>query len=263
MGTMPFRQRDYYKISLCRGRAVLYTGSGEVEIDAPAIFFSSPVVPFGWKNISDDQQGFVCLFNELYVDAGLREKLKQLHRLFEDDLYPFLRLTDAQYDLLYGYFQKMYDEYRDPFEFPFTEAVIQDILELILYTGMKIRMSVSPQHKTEKPDLLVSRFLDMLDAQFPVDSPRNPIQLKTPADFARQLFVHVNHLNHTVKHYTGKPTSRLIQERRMAEALSLLKNTDWSISEIASSLGFEYPQYFNAFFRKLAGISPRTYRGQA
>lgn len=259
-GIMPFRQRDYYKVSLCRGQAVLYTEKGEVAVDYPAIFFSSPVVKFGWRNISDEQAGFVCLFNELYVNAELRQQLKQLNRLFDDEVYSFIRLTDEQYELLCGYFKKMHEEYSDPFEFPYKEEVIQNILKLIIYTCMKIRISKAPWNRAEKPDLLVSRFFDLLDAQFPVDSPHNPIQIKAPADFAKHLFVHVNHLNHTIKQYTGKPTSRLIQERRMAEALSLLRNSDWTIAEIGASLGFDYPQHFNAFFRKLAGASPRAYR---
>jgi AraC-like DNA-binding protein len=46
----------------------------------------------------------------------------------------------------------------------------------------------------------------------------------------------------------------------MAEALSLLRNTDWTIAEIAESLGFDYPQHFHNFFKKQTGLGPREYR---
>ena len=260
-GIMPFRRRDYYKITLCRGQAVLYTENGEVKVDYPAIFFSNPVTPFGWRNISiEQQQGFVCIFNEMYVNAELKRGLKNLNSLFNDEIYPFVKLSEEQYELLSRYFTIMLEEYSDTFEFAYKEDVIQNVLKLILYTTTKIKLTARPCRKEEKKHLLVNRFIDLLDGQFPVDSPRHPIELITPGDFATHLHIHVNHLNHLIKQYTGKPTSRLILEKRMSEALSLLKNTDWTIGEIAASLGFDYPQYFHNFFKKQTGIGPREYR---
>jgi len=38
----------------------------------------------------------------------------------------------------------------------------------------------------------------------------------------------------------------------------LLKYTDWSVSKIAYTLGFEYPTYFNNFFNKITGVAPSS-----
>ena len=46
----------------------------------------------------------------------------------------------------------------------------------------------------------------------------------------------------------------------MAEAKALLKHTDWNISEIAYALGFDYPTYFNNFFKEHSGATPSSYR---
>lgn len=256
--TLSFRRREYYKINLCKGKAVLFTEKGEVEIDKPALFFSNPLYKFGWRNISRDQHGFVCIFNELYIQADLKHLLKELNKLFADEIYPVIQLTEEQYDLFYQYFRNMSNEYHSSSYYK--EEIIQNILKLIIYTAMKVYVGDHPNpHSTPKP-FLVTRFLDMLDAQFPVDSPVHAISLKTPADFANQLHVHVNHLNHIIRQYTGKTTSQLIAEKRLAESLSLLKNTDWTIAEIGYSLGFDYPQHFNAFFKKIAGKNPKAYR---
>ncbi|HVI46381.1 MAG TPA: helix-turn-helix domain-containing protein [Chitinophaga sp.] len=255
---LPFVRRDYYKICIGTGQAVLYTEKGEVKIDKPAIFFSNPLVKFGWRNLSGNQQGYVCLFNELYISADLKRELKKLAKLFEHEVYPFLTLTDKQYELLVNYFRIMAEEYCGEFEYK--QAMIGSILRLIIYTAMKFRMDAHPELLQEKQGQLVTRFFDLLDGQFPVDSPRNPIKMTTPAHFADYLHIHVNHLNHTVKQHTGKTTSHFIQEKRLSEALALLENTDWTIAEIGNSLGFEYPQYFNVFFKKQTGKSPRFYR---
>ena len=44
------------------------------------------------------------------------------------------------------------------------------------------------------------------------------------------------------------------------QAKALLQHTDWSISEIAYALGFEYPTYFNNFFKKITGTNPKSFR---
>jgi AraC-like DNA-binding protein len=44
------------------------------------------------------------------------------------------------------------------------------------------------------------------------------------------------------------------------EAKALLQHTTCSISEIAYALGFEYPTYFNNFFKKKTGEIPKAVR---
>ncbi|WP_273004814.1 helix-turn-helix domain-containing protein, partial [Leeuwenhoekiella blandensis] len=39
-----------------------------------------------------------------------------------------------------------------------------------------------------------------------------------------------------------------------------LLHTDWSVNDIAYSLGFDYPTYFNNFFKKATGTNPGSYR---
>jgi AraC-like DNA-binding protein len=105
-----------------------------------------------------------------------------------------------------------------------------------------------------------SLFIEMLERQFPVDSTEHALSLKSPADFACKLSVHVNHLNRAVKDATGKSTTEIISSRVANEARSLLKFTDNSVSDIAYSLGFEHPSNFNTFFKKHTGLTPKTAR---
>ena len=98
---------------------------------------------------------------------------------------------------------------------------------------------------------------------FPVVSSDNPLQLKTAQDFANSLNVHVNYLNRAVKDVTGKSTTTQISERIVNEAKALLQHTGWNISDIAYSLGFEYPTYFNNFFKRLTGTNPKSFRALA
>ena len=105
-----------------------------------------------------------------------------------------------------------------------------------------------------------SLFLELLERQFPIDSPTLVLKLKNPADYAASLSVHINHLNRSVKEVTGKTTSAHIASRIIREAKALLQHTDWNISAIACSLGFEYPSYFTLFFKKHTGMAPTQLR---
>jgi AraC-like DNA-binding protein len=102
--------------------------------------------------------------------------------------------------------------------------------------------------------------MELLERQFPIESPNRPLSLKTAKDYAENLSVHVNYLNRSVKEVTGKTTTTHISERIVNEAKAILQHTKWSISEIAYALGFEYPTYFNNFFKKQTGASPSSVR---
>jgi AraC family transcriptional activator of pobA len=105
-------------------------------------------------------------------------------------------------------------------------------------------------------------FLELLERQFPIESSDHPLELKTAQDYANNLHVHVNYLNRAVKEVTGKPTTTHITERIISEAKALLQHTAWNIADVAYALGFEYPTYFNNFFKKMTGTNPKALRLQ-
>jgi len=105
-----------------------------------------------------------------------------------------------------------------------------------------------------------SLFAELLERQFPIESSHQRLTLRTAKDFADRLSVHVNHLNKVLKENTGKTTTELISSRLIKEAKILLKQTDWNISEIAYSLGFEELAHFSNFFKKQTSYTPLAFR---
>jgi len=79
-------------------------------------------------------------------------------------------------------------------------------------------------------------------------------------EYADRLSVHVNHLNKVLKEQTGKTTTDLIRSRMIQEAKILLRQTDWTISEIAYSLGFEEVAHFSNYFKKQTASTPLAFR---
>lgn len=51
-----------------------------------------------------------------------------------------------------------------------------------------------------------------------------------------------------------------LQKYRINEACSLLRRRDFTIAEVAGSVGFSDPLYFSRIFKKLKGLSPSDYQ---
>ena len=68
------------------------------------------------------------------------------------------------------------------------------------------------------------------------------------------------YLTDLVKRKTGKTINRWIIKRRLAAAENLLKNSNYSIEQIAQEVGYSHPSHFFRQFRKYVGITPKVWR---
>lgn len=137
---------------------------------------------------------------------------------------------------------------------------MRNYMNLILHEAMKLQPSERFDQHKNAASRITAVFLELLERQFPIESPDNPLQLKTAQDYAQHLALHVNYLNRMVKEVTGRPTTAHIVERIINEAKALLQHTDWNIADIAYALGFEYPSYFNNYFKRMTGTNPSSLR---
>jgi len=62
------------------------------------------------------------------------------------------------------------------------------------------------------------------------------------------------------KQITGQTPLQYILSMRISNAQSLLENTNYSITEIASQVGYENSLYFSRLFHKQTGMAPKEYR---
>lgn len=77
---------------------------------------------------------------------------------------------------------------------------------------------------------------------------------------AEQLHLSPNYFGDLVKKETGKSAQEYIQLKVIDIAKERIFDPGRSISEIAYSLGFRYPQHFTRLFKKVVGCSPNEYR---
>ena len=67
-------------------------------------------------------------------------------------------------------------------------------------------------------------------------------------------------LSRKIKQKTGKTYTQLIQDKRLAQAAFLLRNTAMNVDAIAAAVGYENISYFHRIFFKAYEQSPKQYR---
>ena len=78
--------------------------------------------------------------------------------------------------------------------------------------------------------------------------------------YAGQLNLSPNRLSAVIKAYSGKTVMQWLHHRLVLQAKVLLQNSQLSIGNIASCLGFKNQAEFTRFFKRATGITPKEYK---
>lgn len=258
--TRIYSRKDFYKICLTTGKSIIHYADRSFEEEGTILFFGNPHVPYSWETLSTVYVGFTCLFSEEFFKSSDRSESLQQSPLFKISGTPILKINEEQREYLNTIFRKMIEEQNS--DYAYKDDLIRNYINLIIHEALKLQPSEHYDQHKNAASRLTSVFLELLERQFPVESTDRPVQLKTAQDYSNALHVHVNYLNRAVKEITGKSTTSHISERIISEAKALLQHTDWNIADIAYALGFEYPTYFNNYFKRLTGTNPNSLRLQ-
>lgn len=258
--TMPYNRRAYYKISLVKGRNIAEYADKTIGIENSALAFATPKIPYNWVPQDAAQGGFFCVFSSEYLLPGKTGLVLDELPIFRPGGVPIFELNEKETEDITTIFKKMQAELSSSYAYK-DDLLRNYLLELIHY-GQKLQPLppvVIPHNASARVSGL---FMELLERQFPIAAQGQKINLRTALDYAERLAIHPNHLNKVLKENTGKTTTENINGRIVQEAKILLKHSNWNISEIAYSLGFEQLSHFSNFFKKQTSLSPNEIRHQ-
>lgn len=252
----PVRQgrRDFYKMGLVNGDMTINYGGKLVEINGTVLFFVNPQVPHAIVRRINRINGYACIFTESFISS----RQLQDSPLFSIGDNPAITLNSMQAVFMTGIFQEMLSAYNS--DYPYKADLIRNCISLVIHEALRIQPSQNASTFKNGASRISHLFMDLLERQFPIERSDEPLRLRTAQDYATSLSVHVNYLNRAIKEVTGKPTSVHIAARVISEAKALLQHTDWSVADIAYALGFDYPAYFNNYFKRITGSTPNAFR---
>ena len=253
---VPYSRRDYFKVMLVKGAGNIHYANKVIPVHRQALTFSNPQIPYKWDTTEHISSGVFCVFNHaFFLNYG---NILQ-YDVFQPGGTHVFELSDEHYDVISKVYSRMFAEIESDYTYKYD--VLRNLMLEVVHTALKMNPSAGlPLRPVNASARISSLFLELLERQFPVDDEHRHIELRTPSDFARQLSVHVNHLNRAVKAVMQKTTSELIAERLVRESVILLRHSNWSVSEIAWALGFSETTHFNNFFKKHVLMSPLKYK---
>lgn len=255
-GPMPYRRIEFYKVSFMTGVNRIEYANKVIEIDGPALVFSNPLIPYKVERLSPDPNGYFCIFTEDFFRqfGHIRD-----YPLFQPGSTPVFALSGDQATVVAGLYERMLTEIRSDYAYKYD--VLRTLIFELIHLALKMQPAGASIYANSNAAVRISSlFLELLERQFPIESPSQQVALRSPSEYASQMAIHVNHLNRALRETSGKTTTKHITERLIQEAKSLLGHTTWNVGEVAWCLGFEERSHFINFFKKNTELSPGAFR---
>jgi len=249
-------RRSFFKISYVEGKSTIHYVNRTISINGPTLVFTNPLSPYDWEVNGEPQTGYVCIFTADFVKHFINLQKCPLFASAENSVLPLpIDLTAVVKDIFLRIAKELDGNYK------FKYDLIRHMLLEIIHYGLK-----EHSHETiidqQRPsyERIYLLFITLLDEQFLSIGTSGRNINKSPAFFAEEIGLHINHLNKALKAITGQNTTQLIQKKTLEEAMFLLKSTTLSVKEIAWKLGFEQANYFASFFKRNIHQAPHVFR---
>lgn len=134
----------------------------------------------------------------------------------------------------------------------FYDTICQNLLNILILNMIrrsKSNLVISTQKNATKECTYIKNYIDIHYS--------SPITLDL---LANETYLDKFYLVHVFKkQYDISPINYLI-EKRIQESINLLENTNYSISDISSIVGFNSQSYYSQIFKRKTGFTPAEHR---
>jgi AraC-like DNA-binding protein len=208
------------------------------------------------SDLRREHDGWTLLFHpDLLRGTSLAAKMHQ-YTFFNYDSNEALHLSAAEQNTLTEIVKKIEEEYARIDEF--SDELLVSHLRLFLSYCKRFygRQFITRGNANCNVAVRLETFLrEYFDSGRPHDD-----GLPSVLGCAKALGYSADYLSDLLRKETGKSTREHIHHFLIEIAKDALLGSDRTVSEIAFSLGFEYPQHFSKLFKSRTGVSPGTYR---
>ncbi|HEY8929260.1 MAG TPA: helix-turn-helix transcriptional regulator [Mucilaginibacter sp.] len=207
--------------------------------------------------VAPELMGWGVFFHaDLIRATSLNDKMKD-YSFFSYEISESLHLSEKEKQTLYDCVLKIEAELKENIDIH-SQTIIVSAIELLLNYCSRFYGRQFITRKSSHSSVL-TQVEKILSGYFS----RNSIAeqgLPTVKYLAEQVHLSPNYLSDLLKKETGRNAQDHIHFYLIEEAKNILLSTDKSVGEIAYSLGFEYPQYFNKLFKQKTGKTPVEFR---
>jgi AraC-like DNA-binding protein len=204
-----------------------------------------------------DFEGWSILFHpDLIRNSELGNAINN-YSFFNYDVMEALHLSNTEKQGLTDCVNKIENEINQNMDKHSQELIIHNLESILKYSSRFYDRQFYTRANLSKDYL--SKFEAFIKAYFD-----NNNQLEKGIPTVKQCGIEMNmsghYLSDLLKNETGKSLIEHLHLQLIDRAKNSLLNTNVSVSQVAYSLGFEYPQYFSKLFKSKTGMSPSEYR---
>lgn len=254
----------FYQVMFKLGECgTLIYGRNSYDYEDGTLIFTSPGQSMELQAREDEErmvhEGWSLGFHpDLIRNSSLADKIDE-YNFFNYEVKEALHLSDDERKTIEELRDKIVVEYSQNLDRHSQKLIVANI-ELLLDYCLRFYDRQFITRANLNSDL-ISKFERILKGYYKSDL---EVQGIPNVHFcAEQMNLSADYLSDLLKKETGKTAQEHIHLFVMEKAKTRLKHGSESISEIAYSLGFEYPQHFSNLFKAKTGFSPRAYRNQA
>ncbi len=186
---IPFDRKDFYKIWLVNSDSYLYFADRSIHIDKPALIFSNPLIPYAYDGLSRERTGYWCVFTEEFLKSNNRMGNLQESPLFKIGANPVFFPDAPQIQVITFLFDQILAELAS--NYIYKHEPVRNYINLLIHEGIKMQPASIHLQQFNAASRITTSFLELLERQFPIETPQQPLQLKKPGDFAFNLSVPV------------------------------------------------------------------------
>ncbi|WP_455674565.1 helix-turn-helix domain-containing protein [Phocaeicola sp.] len=219
----------------------------------------APGQTVGVEMLSDvvSQDVYGILFHpDLIRGTSLGKSIKN-YTFFSYSVSEALHLSDQEKGIVMDCLEKISIELEHAID-KHSKSLIAMNIELLLNYCMRFYERQFITRRDANKDAL-TRFEQLLTDYFQGQQPMEE-GLPTVKYFADKICLSSNYFGDMVKKETGKTPQEHIQEKVIELAKEHIVATDETVSQIAYTLGFQYPQHLCRLFKKRVGCTPNEYR---
>lgn len=234
-------------------------GRNSYDFEEGTLVFLAPnqVASFAEPIEEMDDSGWTILFHpDLIRQSELGKTIKN-HSFFDYEANEALHLSDKEKTFLKDLVEKIDLEMNQNMDKYSQDLIIQNLSTILKYSNRYYDRQFYTRTNLNKD--LVAEFELFLKDYFSSDDLGSK-GLPTLAKCGAALNMSGSYLSDLLKIETGRSAKDHIHSFIIEKAKTTLLNSKDSVSHIAYSLGFEYPQHFSKLFKSKTEMSPSEYR---
>lgn len=250
---------ELYCIALKDSSCGIDYGRNTYDFDDGVLIFTAPKQIITVKKPQELNQvkGWMLYFHpDLIRNTTLGSKIDS-YNFFNYEVYEALHLSQNEQNTMNQIIQLIQDEIKERIDNHSQQVLVSNIELLLNYSKRFYERQFNTRSASNSD--VVSR-VEMLLKNYYVQNQIIEKGQPTIQYLAEHCHLSASYLSDLLAKETGRSAKDHINDFLINKAQDLLLGSTYSVSEIAYTLGFNYPHYFGRLFKQKIGKTPQEYR---